>query len=251
MKRQRGTMSMPLFHKIIDDAATIPPIDKVTLTGLGEPLLDKHLMERLRYIRKHMRIGCLDLYTNGSLLTTELVRQFEDVGVSMLYVSLNAVNSRLRSQVMKLDDYEQVARVLDESIEMTKDSEMKIVVKAVAGSSLMEPGDADAFIQRWGGTYDKGGHAFLHLEGNWAGLTYPMRIQPVTPCSRALEQIMVMWDGRVSLCCFDGEGEVVFGDLNKQSIREIFNGGLALEYREAHVSGRRGEMKLCKSCTTI
>ncbi len=40
-------------------------------------------------------------------------------------------------------------------------------------------------------------------------------------------------------------------DLTKQSIREIFNEGLALEYREAHINGQRKSLKLCKDCTAI
>ncbi len=251
MNRAKGTMPMDLFAKIIEDAATIPPIDKVTLTGLGEPLLDKHLMERFRQVRKHMKVGCLDLYTNGNLLTLDMVREMMGIPVSVIYVSLNAVNERGRMQVMNLDGFNRLESLLDEAIKETKDSDTKIVVKSVIATDLMEPGDGDSFMKRWNGSVEQGGNAFIHLEGNWAGYTFPLRTRLIKPCMRAIDQIMVLWDGRVSLCCFDGEGDVILGDLKVQSIREIYNDGLALKYRGAHMQGRRGELKLCSTCTSI
>jgi radical SAM protein with 4Fe4S-binding SPASM domain len=80
---------------------------------------------------------------------------------------------------------------------------------------------------------------------------WPVRRVPRTPCRRAMNQIMVLWDGRVSLCCFDAEGAVILGDLNHQSLRDVYNGTIALGIRQAHHEGRRGELALCKDCTAI
>jgi radical SAM protein with 4Fe4S-binding SPASM domain len=172
--------------------------------------------------------------------------------VSILYVSLNAVDASRRKEITGLDDYDSLSSVLDESIKLAKDSDMKIVVKGVAGKDMLEPNDNDMFLSRWGGPYNgNGGHGFLHLEGNWAGKTYPMRVKPRHFCARAFEQIMVLWDGRVSLCCFDGDGDVILGDLNTQTLQEVYNGGEALRYREAHAGGNRQTLKLCKDCSTI
>jgi MoaA/NifB/PqqE/SkfB family radical SAM enzyme len=250
MKRPKGTMPMPLFERLIDEAATIPQIDKVTLTGLGEPLLDKHLMERLHLIRNKMQIGCLDLYTNGSRLTMRHIQEFVKVPVDVLYVSLNAISRDGRKQIMGLDDYDHVENILREAIDRFKDCSLKIVVKGVTGTDLMESGVGNEFVSKWG-DWSNGGNGFLHLEGNWGGITWKSRTKPSMPCLRALEQIMVLQDGRVSLCCFDSEGDVILGDLNKQSLREVYNSGLAVEYRKAHAEGRRGELKLCSTCTTI
>jgi radical SAM protein with 4Fe4S-binding SPASM domain len=252
MTRAKGAMPMDLFRKIIDEAALIPLIDKVTIAGLGEPLLDKTLIEKLKYIRKKMKIGCLDIYTNGSLLTVDIVKEMMKIPVSMIYVSLNAVNTDQRHELMGLYDYDHVESVLHEAIKITKDTSTKIIVKAVTGKDLIEPDDNNVFMEKWGGSYNGAdGNAFMHLEGNWAGKTFPMRIKPKNVCARAFEQIMVLWDGRVSLCCFDSDGEVILGDLKTQSLKEIYAGGEALRYRQAHAGNNRSTLKLCKDCTTI
>jgi hypothetical protein len=252
MKRQRGQMSMELFRKIVDEGVTIDRVESVTLTGLGEPLLDKQLFDRISYIKKAAAAAkhpvMVDMYTNGSFLTHETSEKLRDAGLDVLYISLNAGRADVRKTIMKVDDYDKVVAEAHYAISLGKP---KVLVKAVGSKDLMEGDDRHAFLEEWGGEYQNGGHAFLHLEGNWAGAMWPMRVRPTTPCSRALDQIMVMWDGRVSLCCFDGEGEVVLGDLNRSTIREVFAGEKAVGIRQAHVDGRRGELPLCATCTAI
>ena len=255
MQRPKGTMGMDLFKKIIDEATTLPLVDHITFTGLGETLLDKFLFERIAYTRKKMPKVMLDIYSNGSQLTKEKVDRLIDEGLSVLYVSLNAINAEKRQQIMyphkpEHKDFDRVCELLDYAIERGK-GKMRTVVKAIVSKDLMELGDSEEFEQRWNGRTSNGGNAFLHLEGNWAGAVWPMRIKPVSACVRALQQIMVLRDGRVSLCCFDGEGQVILGDLNTQTIKEVFNGPKATGIREAHWNGRRSELELCNVCTAI
>lgn len=253
MKRPKGTMRMDLFKRIIDEAAGLPLIDQITITGLGEPLLDRFLVERIRYVRRRMPAIPLDLYTNGNLLRPSMTDSLIDAGLSVLYVSLNAVTAEKRRDVMKLDDFDQVVDYIRYALKasIARSGKMRVVVKGIVSKDLMENGEQDQFLQQWGGPVDRGGSAFLHLEGNWAGAIWPMRVIMKAPCSRALNQIMVLQDGRVSLCCFDGEGREILGDLNTQTIREVFNGPRATFIRQAHFEGRRNEIGICAGCTGI
>jgi len=249
MTRQRGVMPMPLYARIIDQAAEIPRIDKITLTGLGEPLLDPKVVARVDYARFRKPSAEIDLYTNGSFLKPAVVDALSEAGLSTLYVSLNAANASKREQIMRLKDYHEVVGYIEYARAHGK---FRTIVKAVMEKDLIEQDEAEEFLARWGGPLQLGGNAFMHLEGNWAGeMGRPMRVLPTTACYRALDQIMVLWDGRVSLCCFDGEGQVIFGDLNEQTIKEVFDGEKAWAYRLAHAEGRRAELELCRTCTAI
>jgi radical SAM protein with 4Fe4S-binding SPASM domain len=243
MKRSKGTMTMELHKKIIDEAQNISIITLITITGLGEPLLDHDLLKKVKYIRKKIKLIPIEIYTNGAMLDRSMAQNLDRAGVTKLYVSLNAVNQLKHTQVMGIKNrFEKLKEVIEHS---QKHLDMQIVVKAVASKDLMEGQEKEEFLKTWGDD------AFLHMEGNWAGYLGKMRTTPTECCFRALHQIMVLWDGRVSLCCFDGEGDVIFGDLNRQSLKEIFAGEKASEYRRAHMEGRRSEMKLCKDCTSI
>lgn len=265
MQRAKGCMSLPLFRKIVDEAATIPLIERLTLTGLGETLLDRHLIERIRYARRVLPAGvAIDLYTNGNLLRPKTTDALIDAGLDVLYVSLNATTPEQRKEIMQLDDYATVveyvqyavtafqAKAEREGLSSSTRERWRVIVKAIGSKDLMEIGDNETFQAQWAGDWKTGGAAYLHLEGNWAGATgQKMRTVPRQACHRALTQIMVLWDGRVATCCFDGEGERIFGDLNRQNIREIYNGADALGFRQAHADGKRGELHLCRTCTGI
>jgi MoaA/NifB/PqqE/SkfB family radical SAM enzyme len=264
MKRPKGTMALDLFEKIVDEAATIPAIEMLTLTGLGETLLDRHLVARIRYARRVLPPGVsIDLYTNGNLLRPATTDALIAAGLDVLYVSLNATTAEKRREIMHLDDYDAVIGYITYAIAafdraaaargLSSDRKTcRVIVKGIASKDLMEVGEHEQFMQAWGGDWAKGGAAYLHLEGNWAGsVGQRMRTKPKQACGRALSQIMVLWDGRVSLCCFDAEGAVILGNLHRQTIREIYNGQPALGIREAHHEGRRGELPLCATCTAI
>lgn len=253
MTRPMGTMPMALFKQIIDEAATVPVIDKVTLTGLGETLQDRFLVERVQYARRVLPKGVtLDLYTAGGLLRPKLTDALIAAGLDVLYISLNAATREKRLAIMAVDDFDVVVEQAKYAIAAANGTAMRVIVKGVASKDLMEIGEHEVFEQMWGGDYTKGGASYLHLEGNWAGrIGAPMRTKPTNPCHRALGQIMVLQDGRVSLCCFDGHGEVILGDLNTQTLREIYGSEQAVGIRLAHSEGRRQEIPLCAGCTAI
>lgn len=264
MQRPKGTMDLALYKRIVDEAATIPSIEKLTLTGLGETLLDRHLVARIDYARRTLPAGVsIDLYTNGSLLRPKLTDALIAAGLDVLYVSLNATTAEKRREIMHLDDFDRVMAYTQYAIAAFDEraaalglpanrQRLRVIVKGIASKDLMEVGEHEQFQQSWGGDWDKGGAAYLHLEGNWAGsIGAKMRTQPRNACSRALGQIMVLWTGEVSLCCFDAEGAVILGDLRTQTLREMYGGPKALGIREAHVNGRRSELELCRTCTAI
>lgn len=244
-------MPMDLYKKIIDEAATIPRIEEITLTGLGEPLLDRHVVERIKYTRSKLPGNMkIDMFTNGTYLTEKMARDLKSAGLSVIYVSLNAVNADKRRQIMKLDDFDMVVAQIRKAMEIGG-KKMQVIAKGIVSKDLMEIGESELFLTTWGGDFKDGGKAFLHLEGNWAGSMWDMRVIPSSACARALSQIMVLWDGRVSLCCFDGEGDITFGDLNNQTLREIYGSDAFTDYRRAHIEGKRNTLKMCNNCTAI
>jgi MoaA/NifB/PqqE/SkfB family radical SAM enzyme len=242
MKRPKGTMSEDLFRKIIDEAVDIAPITELSFQGLGEPTLDPNIVERIRYAKKSKPAWITTMYTNGTRLET-VGPKLEPAGLNILYVSVNASNPQGRHQVMRLNDYDKVVK----EVGFLKDRSkfMKVIPKGVVNMDIFAGREVDAFRERWGV------EGFLHMEGNWAGLMGPVRREKTGACNRALGQIMILWDGRVSLCCFDGEGEVIFGDLNHQSLREVYADPEYVRYREAHATGSRQGLKLCSTCTEI
>ncbi|MDP3427516.1 MAG: SPASM domain-containing protein [Humidesulfovibrio sp.] len=67
------------------------------------------------------------------------------------------------------------------------------------------------------------------------------------PCRYPWHSVCVLADGRVVPCCRDINGDMVLGDLTRQSLAEIWNGPSMLALRRALAVGDRANA-LCNSC---
>jgi hypothetical protein len=65
------------------------------------------------------------------------------------------------------------------------------------------------------------------------------------PCSLIFHTIYVMSDGKVALCCMDFDAKTELGDLNKQSIREVYGNKKWTHIKQLHIEGRGNEIGLC------
>ena len=69
------------------------------------------------------------------------------------------------------------------------------------------------------------------------------------PCFATIRDITVNVYGQVSLCCYDWDNQVVFGDLNRQSLKEVLNSDGFLTAHKDLTNGRRN-YEICKRCNT-
>jgi len=243
-------MTTELFSKIIDEAISIPTITEVCLTGLGEPTLDPRLVDRVKYIHSRKESLPISIFTNGVYLHPHLFDRLANSGMTHCVISLNAVRPEQHESIMGLKGkFNTVCNNTDYAIEYG--SGVSVEVHAVLCEDKWTFGDVETFYARWGHR-NRGGNGVLVYEGNWAGGTRTVRpIPPNECCYRALSQIYVMFDGKISTCCFDPTGKQVFGDLTTESLREAYASASYLKFREMHSQNKADAYSICKTCTRI
>lgn len=255
----RGVMDMKLFRKIVDDAATIPQMDDVCFSALGEPLLDRFLVERVRYTKQVRQDWTVELYTNGVALTPAKFEALKEAGVGILSISLNAINPKQHEEIMGLKGL--FGKVVTNARYACDHADgMQILMKAVRDDKHFTEPDHVQFLNTWGNRlrpWQKGeDHGLVVTQGNWAGGVEFIEerkkgFDPNACCARALTQFNVLWDGVVSLCCFDPQAKHKLGDLKTQTIREVYNSPKYVHFREIHAENRAAEHPMCKVCTRI
>jgi radical SAM protein with 4Fe4S-binding SPASM domain len=57
-----------------------------------------------------------------------------------------------------------------------------------------------------------------------------------------------MVDGRAVLCCWDAFGRGVVGDVNNETVEEIWRGNTNQKYRMLLNAGERDQIHLCSRC---
>ncbi len=66
-----GAMDMDVYRKIIDDYGSRGGV--LTFGTFGEPLMDKHMKERIEYLKRYPKIHKIEVLTNGFFLNDKMV----------------------------------------------------------------------------------------------------------------------------------------------------------------------------------
>jgi hypothetical protein len=81
----------------------------------------------------------------------------------------------------------------------------------------------------------------------WLGYTDPdIGEVPDTPCGRWFE-LSIMANGICSICCMSSDDKFAIGDINKNTLFEVYNAPLWRDRRERMIS--RKEIHPCSTCS--
>ena len=249
---RHGAMDYDLFVSIVDQAVDLG-CRTFTLFRLGEPLLFPHLFRWMDYLREQC---ChVSIYTNGSNLTPEMsyrLKEYRDLYCDFT-ISFHGYDEESYRSMMGLDFNKVRSRIID----FMATDPLPVAIYMAAD----DPGDkviAEQFHALWDGVGFAGvGIArFMEWAGNIQGFRTIRTLREegvptkTVPCIRILNEIDVMCDGTVCLCCLDAHGEITFGNLNHVRLEQILEHKLRKYYQDKHLDGEAGELPLCRDCST-
>jgi radical SAM protein with 4Fe4S-binding SPASM domain len=232
MKRKKGFMDFNLFKKIIDEN---PRVEFGLFFNWGEPLLHPRIFEMLDYA-KNKKIKTF-ITTNLTLLDTEeKMEKFLECNLERITISLDG----LKESYTKIRgyDYNIVEKRLKQLIELR--NKLNLKTKIDINMVIMSETEkyVPEFFKKWKNIVDR-----IQIQPN---ISFTSRIRK----SRCKEfwrgNLIVLWDGKVVPCCVDYEGEMVLGNANKSSLKEIWNSKNAKQFRQMH--NKKIFPKVCQNC---
>ena len=247
MDRQGDRMPDELIDKIIDDLKAIPPTlpFNVAPFKVNEPLLDKRIFSVCEKIGKQLPSAQLRMFTNGSPLTPKMIDRIAEIKkLTNLWVSLNEVDAAAYQALMQLP----LERTLHNLDALHGLLEQKKFPHPVVISRVIDGSDRDrAFLNFVKQRYPLF-QPFMIGTGNWSGQVSvgSNRRVPSVGCWRWYE-VSIMASGKVALCCMDGEGKHVIGDVNTQSVLEVYNAPGYRKMRQFTFS-RKAAAAPCDTC---
>ena len=103
--KREGAMCFHVFKSIVDD---LPELEKLTLQGLGEPLLAPDFDEMVEYAcSRGIRVG---FNTNGTFLTWKRAERLVRAGVAWLHISLDGATADTYEGIRDGSDFEKVRK---------------------------------------------------------------------------------------------------------------------------------------------
>ena len=86
--RRRDEMPEETWQALLSDLKRTRFRGELAFHNYNEPLADPHLLERLEQARRAVPKASLLIFTNGDLLTPELLQRLVEIGVAQIRVTL-------------------------------------------------------------------------------------------------------------------------------------------------------------------
>lgn len=257
LKRPKGDMALNQFKNIIDQLEE--GIIYLVLYNLGEPLLNQHIYQMIKYAKEKKIF--IRLSTNANFYNKDIISVL-DCGIDELVISLDCVTPQAYLKYKKNPSFE---RVIDNIKLIVKTRGKRLIPFINLQLLLMRDTENDI------GKFKK----MVRNLGVDAGLIKKVRIDfpGINPdksflpqndkhirraykdnyygqgiCYRPWISTLIFMDGSVVPCCFDMEGEYLFGNISNRNFTEIWNNEEYTFFRKEMLRGT-DRVYLCKQCS--
>ena len=258
---KRRIMDFDLYRKTIDDLKKFPGQLKMLRLALhGEPLMNPRFPDMVRYAKEANVAQHIETVTNGSLLNPELNRRIIDAGIDRVRISVESVTeegyARISGVKLDMDKFLNNIRDLHErsgrceiyckivDIAVPTDAEKKRFSELFG--DVCDKYFIDSVIPHWS-DYDRLNEIKEFNAGTQRGL-HGQSVRDVRICPIVFYTLAVHADGQVGVCCSDWRRELIFGDLSRDSLPDIWNSEKLFRFWLTQAAGKRDSIKVCARC---
>lgn len=246
-----GTMKMKLYKKIIDDIVSCG-IKSVNLSFFGEAMLDKTLVEKIKYAKfKGLSVS---FFTNAALMFEDRSREIIKAGVDSITISMDSNDKKTYEKIRRNCSYDDVRKNILDFLKVREEVGKKNVRLSLVAVLMDENYDElKEYYRFWENKVD--GINLINMENRSESfdkksdksLSYKKGLIR-EPCMLLWSRLVVDWDGEVVLCCNDYAHKVVIGNLNKESIKDVWFGKKMSAIRNIHKKGDFSKIPFCDKC---
>ncbi|MBD3313729.1 radical SAM protein [Candidatus Woesearchaeota archaeon] len=249
-KRKKGSMSMDMYRRIIDDAAD-SGVRHIALHTVGEPLMHRNIVDMIRIAKKKGLYVMIS--TNGQLLTPEKSKELISSRLDMIRFSLEGYEKKLYESIRVGGNFDRLVKNLRDFKAIRKSMKKNKPWMEINSVLIKEDINyAKKFYRFWKPMVDL---VKFSVEANQAGYS-PHKIHPSLrkyftsrePCHLLWGTMSISWNGDVTACCIDFENKLKVGDIRNHTIKQVWNSKTYFKMRKNHINGRFGAMPLCGPC---
>lgn len=213
-KREDISMDVEIYRKIINDLRDMNYSGRIAYHVNNDPLLFQDLPEFIRIAKKNLPESHIHICTNGKALKRRKAQLLYEAGVDEVVVNYYTNDSS--------KDIPDVFNDVANDVAYRNGAKFKInhrnvneVLESRAGTA---PNKSE--LSKWPRGY----------------------------CQRPFDQFNVTADGRVSKCCADLYFADIMGNVNDESVQDIWYGDKFNKVRENLLKGNRELIDGCRKC---
>jgi MoaA/NifB/PqqE/SkfB family radical SAM enzyme len=243
-----GYMDFDLFKRVVDEAAQIGDVTLSLFLG-GEPTLHPQFDRMVEYAMSHRKRLYVGFNTNGMLMNKRRSELIVRSGVDYVIFSLEGIGS-LNDNIRLGSIYEVVERNILDLLDI-RGNRTKPRVSTNTVVSVQSDSELQAIYDKWHGKLDAVSFNPCFDENfgilNWSTLRrwnpgYKLR----QFCPMPFYDLHVLWNGDVTYCFHDLNGEGYVGNAYDYSLMDIWRGNKIEAIRQGILFGKK--VGLCSKC---
>lgn len=240
MDRGPDYMEERLWKKIIDESRNRGIIYRPFM--INEPFVDLRLPEILRYIKTD-ETAKVEFNSNGNFHSKFDVAAALEAGIDWIRFSIDGFTEETFKKSGRGGKFSKIVSNVLSFIEERNRQKSSCHVEVRMIDLEITKDEQEQFVSFWKQYADEATITQLY-DWPWSGQSSCFR----APCPKIKDEMFFMVDGRSVLCCWDAFGRGVTGDINKQTVEEIWLGNLNQRYRDLLNNGERDKIHLCSKC---
>lgn len=256
--RPAAIMTLTDFQQII---TKLPKsIYWITLYFQGEPLLDKTIIEKIKYLRANNYF--VEISTNAQNINEEMATALVESGINRIIISMDGISQktyekyRINGKINKV--FEAISNLLESKKKLNKKNP-KIIIQYIVFKhneseiyqfkKMMKKLDVTIRIKNAQLEDD----AIDYLPNNKKYRRYKINNDKLQlnkslpkPCYRLWKEIIFLQNAQIAICCQDKNGELINETWHKKTIKQIWSSQELNAIRQKTLIGNN--LEICKNC---
>ena len=242
-KIQVGLMDIELFKKLVDECKEFKPYS-IRISFRGEAFLHPNVFEMIEYAKK-AGIKEVSSLTHGGMLNEEKFRKLIELELDWLTISFDGLAEEY-NKIRAPNNFDEQVEKIRRFSEIKKElNVVKPLIKIQTISSAIE-NNAEDFYNTFSEISDQiASNPLIDFSHTVIDENF---LENFT-CPQPWQRLVIGSDGKAMMCSMDEMGTYVVGDLNKESIHDVWHGKKMQNARKIHMKelGVK-ELPPCKWC---
>lgn len=243
--RDPARMPTETWRKIIDDTRGWGITYRPFLTN--EPFVDNRMPEIVRYIKDNDPTARVEFNTNGELVTEKLAGQLLDAGVDIMRFSIDGFSRETYEPSRIGINFEKVMERTRRFLELWDEGGYrdKVFTELRMIEVPENKHEVEAYRDYWG---PRCSEVLITSMYQWPWTGQKREDVVMKPCLKILDEMFFYTNGNATICCWDVHERAVVGNVNQQTVGEIWESYAAQCMRAVLNDGRRDLLNLCSRC---
>lgn len=223
LSRDKGFMDIRTYKKIIDEVAQENSETRIYLDFYGEPLLSRFNLYYMIDYAKKAGIKNVNTNTNASTLDEEMAEMILDSGIDYISMDCDGYSKEVYESIRVGGDRDTFYKNVEYILKRKRERGLsKPIIEVKIIEMEQNKDEVETVMKYW---QSMGAWTAKRRMHSWGGSNKLSELKDIgfrIACGKSVGVCGITWDGNVTNCTADADATVVWGNVNKESIKEIW-----------------------------